>query len=60
MTLPRYWSIDAAYRIDDVIQINKQAEAAAASSKATELEYYDIVCKSKTGELPTQIPTATP
>jgi peptidoglycan/xylan/chitin deacetylase (PgdA/CDA1 family) len=53
MTLPRYWSIDAAYRIDDVIQINKQAEAAAASSKSTELEYYDIVCKSETGEIPT-------
>jgi len=56
MTLPRYWSIDAAYRIDDVTQISEQAEAAAASSKATELEYYDIVCKSKTGEIPTPVP----
>jgi peptidoglycan/xylan/chitin deacetylase (PgdA/CDA1 family) len=56
LTLPRYWSSDAAYRIDDVIKINKEAEAAAAQSKATELEYYDIVCKGKTGEIPTVAP----
>ena len=56
LTLPRYWSIDAAYRIDDVININKEAEAAAEQNKATELEYYDIVCKGKTGAIPTVAP----
>ncbi len=56
LTLPRYWSSDAAYRIDDVININKEAEAAAEQTKATELEYYDIVCKGRMGEIPTAAP----
>lgn len=56
MTLPRYWSSDAAYRIDDVINISKQAAADAAQNKATELEYYDIVCKARTGPIPTPAP----
>jgi len=56
MVLPRYWGNDAAYRIDDVINISKQAAAAAAESKETELEYYDIVCKPRTGEIPTPAP----
>ncbi len=56
MVLPRYWSKDAAYRIDDVINIGNEAADAAAKSKATELEYYDIVCKSRTGEIPQAAP----
>jgi peptidoglycan/xylan/chitin deacetylase (PgdA/CDA1 family) len=52
MTLPRYWSIDAAYRIDDVIAIGDEAAAAAEQTRAVELEYYDIVCKPRTGEIP--------
>lgn len=56
MVLPRYWSIDAAYRIDDVINIGDQAAEAAALSRATELDYYDIVCKPLTGEIPTLSP----
>lgn len=56
MTLPRYWSMDAAYRIDDVINIGKQATAQAEQTKATELEYYDIVCKARTGPIPTAAP----
>lgn len=56
MTLPRYWSSDAAYRIDDVINIGKQAAAEAAQDKATELEYYDIVCQTRTGPIPTLAP----
>ena len=52
MVLPRYWSIDAAYRIDDVINIGDQATEAAALSRATELDYYDIVCKPLTGAIP--------
>ncbi len=56
MTLPRYWSSDAAYRVDDVIAIGDEAIAAAEKSKATELEYYDIVCKGQTGAIPTATP----
>jgi hypothetical protein len=56
MTLPRYWSIDAAYRIDDVITIGDDAAAEAAKNKASELVYYDVMCKSRTGEIPTKIP----
>jgi peptidoglycan/xylan/chitin deacetylase (PgdA/CDA1 family) len=60
MTLPRYWSSDAAYRIDDVISIGKQAEADAEQTRAAELEYYDIVCKSRTGEIPPLRAAETP
>ncbi|MBE0698488.1 MAG: polysaccharide deacetylase family protein [Anaerolineaceae bacterium] len=56
MTLPRYWSIDAAYRIDDVITIGDDAVAEAAKNKASELEYYDVMCKGRTGEIPTKAP----
>lgn len=56
MTLPRYWSMDAAYRIDDVINIGDQAAAEAEKNKAVELEYYDVVCKSRTGEIPQPAP----
>jgi peptidoglycan/xylan/chitin deacetylase (PgdA/CDA1 family) len=56
MTLPRYWSADAAYRLDDVTAIGEQAAAEAQKNKAVELEYYDIVCKNRTGEILTQAP----
>jgi hypothetical protein len=52
MTLPRYWSTDAAFRIDEVSNIGEEAEKYAAQKKATELEYYDIICKPVTGEIP--------
>ena len=35
MTLPRYWSIDAAYRIDDVIAIGDEAAAEAEKNAKT-------------------------
>ncbi len=56
MTIPRYWSIDAAYRIDDVITIGDDAIAEARKNKAQELEYYDVMCKGRTGEIPTLAP----
>lgn len=56
MTLPRYWSSDAAYRLDDVAAVGEQAAAEAEKNKAVELEYYDIVCKGRTGEIPTVTP----
>lgn len=52
MTLPRYWSSDAAYRLDDVVQIGDQAAADAAVNRSIELDYYDIVCKPVMGEIP--------
>ncbi|WP_160316751.1 polysaccharide deacetylase family protein [Leptolinea tardivitalis] len=53
MTLPRFWDTDAYYRLDEVRLTGKEAAAAAEQSKASELAYYDIVCKAKTGEIPT-------
>ena len=53
MTLPRYWSSDALYRLDDVVKVGEQAKAQAEQDRPTELEYYDIVCKNSTGEIPT-------
>jgi hypothetical protein len=44
MVLPRYWDTDAVIHLDEVIQIGQEAAAYAESNKATELEYYDIVC----------------
>jgi hypothetical protein len=52
MTLPRYWDTDAYYRLDEVRLTGKGAAAAAELTKADELAYYDIVCKSKLGEIP--------
>lgn len=52
MTLPRYWSTDAAYRLDEVANIGEEASKYAAANKAVELEYYDIVCKPTLGEIP--------
>ena len=56
MTIPRFWDSDAYYRMDEVRLTGKEAAVAAEQTKAQELQYYDIVCKSKLGEIPT--PTA--
>jgi hypothetical protein len=52
MTLPRYWSTDARRHIDTVRVIGKEAAAYAEQNKATELEYYNIVCAPTYGALP--------
>jgi hypothetical protein len=52
MVLPRYWSTDAAYRIDDVINVSKQAIAEAQKNKSTELAYYDAICEPLIGKIP--------
>ena len=52
MVLPRYWSPDALYKIDEVIGIGDAAIRSARDSKDTELLYYDIVCKDKYGAIP--------
>jgi len=53
LTLPRYWSPDARNYLDTVRNIGKEAAAYAETVKATELEYYDIVCAPVYGTLPT-------
>jgi hypothetical protein len=52
MVLPRYWDSDADRRIDEVRIIGKEAAAYAEQNRATELEYYDIVCSPTYGPLP--------
>jgi len=44
MTLPRYWPDQVLPNIDVVRNIGNEAAAYAEQNKATELEYYDIVC----------------
>jgi len=53
MVLPRFWDQDARYYLDTVRSIGKDANTYAMQNKAIELEYYDIVCKSIAGEIPT-------
>lgn len=52
MTLPRYWSTDARNNIGNVVAISDEAAAYAEQNKATELEYYDIVCAPIYGPIP--------
>ena len=51
MVLPRYWSSDAAYRIDDVITIGKEAEAFARENREAEIAYYKAFCEGEYGPL---------
>lgn len=53
MTLPRYWDVDARAHLDSVRVIGNEAAAYAEQNKATELEYYDIVCAPTHGQIPT-------
>ena len=52
LVLPRYWDTDAIIHIDDVIKISQDATAYAEQNKATELEYYAIVCAPTYGSIP--------
>ncbi|MFN8399897.1 MAG: polysaccharide deacetylase family protein [Anaerolineales bacterium] len=52
MTLPRYMDITAGDHIDEVRVISQEATAYAEQNKATELEYYDIVCAPTYGPIP--------
>ena len=51
MTLPRYWDVDARAHLDDVRVLGNEAAAYAEQNKATELEYYDIVCAPTYGQI---------
>ena len=52
MTLPRYMDITAGDHIDEVRVMSQEAAAYAEQNKATELEYYDIVCAPTYGSIP--------
>jgi hypothetical protein len=52
LVLPRYWDTDALKHLDDVVQISQDAAAYAEQNKATELEYYDIMCAPSLGPIP--------
>lgn len=52
MTLPRYWDTDVRAHLDIVRNIGKDAAAYAEQNKATELEYYDIMCAPTLGKIP--------
>jgi len=52
MVIPRYWPYQVRTELDNVRNIGKEAAAYAEQNKATELEYYDIVCAPTLGQLP--------
>jgi len=52
MVLPRYWPNQVQANLDVVRNIGKDAAAYAEQNKATELEYYDIMCAPTMGAIP--------
>jgi peptidoglycan/xylan/chitin deacetylase (PgdA/CDA1 family) len=51
LTLPRYWPSQVSGEVDNIRLMGKEAAAHAEANKATELEYYDIVCAPDYGPL---------
>lgn len=52
MVLPRYWPNQVQASLDAVRNIGKDAAAYAEQNKATELEYYNIMCAPTLGAIP--------
>lgn len=52
MVLPRYWPSQVLQNLDGIRLTGEQAAAYAQQNKATELEYYDIVCAPSLGPIP--------
>lgn len=52
MVLPRYWPYQVQANLDLVRTIGNEAAAYAEQNKATELEYYDIMCAPTYGPIP--------
>jgi hypothetical protein len=52
MTLPRIWDVDAQQHLGTFTAIGDAAAAYAQQNKATELEYYNILCAPKDGPIP--------
>ena len=51
MTLPRYWDTDLRAHLDEIRQISSSAAEFHEANRATELEYYRIVCAPEYGLL---------
>ena len=51
MVLPRYWPYQVQASLDTVRTIGNEAAAYAEQNKATELEYYDILCAPTYGAI---------
>ena len=52
MVIPRYWPAQVRENLDTVRNIGNAAAAYAEQNKATELEYYDIMCAPTLGAIP--------
>ena len=52
MVLPRYWPYQVQASLDAVRTIGNDAAAYAEQNRATELEYYDILCATTYGAIP--------
>jgi len=52
MVIPRYWPYQVRDNLDTVRNIGKDAATYAEQNKATELEYYDIMCAPTLGQIP--------
>jgi hypothetical protein len=52
MVLPRYWPSQVLPSLDGIRLTGEQAAAYAEQNKATELDYYDIVCAPSLGPIP--------
>jgi len=52
MVIPRYWPYQVQANLDTVRNIGKDAAAHAEQNKATELDYYDIMCAPTLGPIP--------
>ena len=51
LTLPRYWDTDLRAHLDEIRQISSSAGEFQKANRATELEYYRIVCKPEYGPI---------
>lgn len=52
LVLPRYWPYQVQANLDLVRNLGQDAAAYAEQNKATELEYYDIMCAPTLGPIP--------
>ena len=52
MVIPRYWPYQVRAELDKVRNLGNDAAAYAQQNKATELEYYDIMCTPTLGTIP--------
>lgn len=56
MVLPRYWPSQVLGNLDTIRILGEEAAIYAEQNKATELEYYDIICSPTLGPIPTISP----